>query len=94
MPAGPDERAPAVEVGARALVGVVAVDEQQLDLLRRRLDLAGVGDDEVHLVVEPVALERGAQLRVELLAGHVRPQRDVEVVRPQLDCPAAARTRR
>ena len=40
---------------------------------------------EVHLVVEPVALERGAQLGVELVAGHVGPQRDVQVVRPQLD---------
>ena len=62
-------------------------------LLRRRLDLARVGDDEVHLVLEPVALERGAQLRVELVAGHVGPQRDVQVVRPQLDALAAARTR-
>ena len=85
MPAGPDERTPAVEVGARALVGMVAVDEEQLDLLRRRLDLARVGDDEMHLVVDPVALESAEQLRVELLARHVGSQRDVQVVRPQLD---------
>ena len=51
----------------------------------RRHRGARVGDDQVHLVREPVAVERLAQLGIELLAGHVGPQRDVEVVRPQLD---------
>src|SRR5581483_2972681 len=55
VPAGPDESSPALEVGLRTLVAVVAVDEEQLELARRRLDRARVRDDEVHLAREPVA---------------------------------------
>ncbi len=48
--AGPDERAPPLEVGTRALVGVVAVDEQQLERRGRRVDGARVADEQLHLV--------------------------------------------
>jgi hypothetical protein len=84
LPAGANERAPALEVRLRPVVGVVAVDEEQLEWRRRRLDRARVRDDEVHLGREPESLERTAQLVVELRAGHVGPKRHVEVVRPEL----------
>ena len=80
MPADADELAPALEVGLRPLVGVVAVDEQHFDRALGRVGGARVGDDQMHLVREPVALECGAQLCIQLLARHVGAQRDVEVV--------------
>ncbi len=45
----------------------------------------------MHLVGEPVTIQRLAQLGVELRAGHVGPERDMEVVRPQLDAVAHRR---
>src|SRR5215212_6195194 len=81
----PYELAPALVVGPRTLVGVVAVDEQQLERRRRRVDRTRVAYDEVHFAVEAVALESVSQLAVQLLAGDVRRTGDVEVVRPELD---------
>ena len=64
--AGRDELAPAPVVGARALVAVVAVDEDELARARRRIGGAGVGDEQVDAFGEAEALERGAEVGVEL----------------------------
>ena len=53
VPAGGDELAPALVVGAGALVGVVAVDEDERARTRRRLDDARVADDEMDAVASP-----------------------------------------
>ena len=93
VPAGRDELAPALEVGARALVGVVAVDEDERAGTRRRLGGARVADDELDAVRELVAVERRPQLRVELRPAQVGADRDVEVVRPELGARRGARSR-
>ena len=79
-----DQFAPALVVGARALVGVVAVDEDERARTRRGVGRPGVADDEVNAVREVVAIERRAQLGVQPGPAHVGAERDVEVVRPEL----------
>lgn len=68
----------------RALVAVVAVDEDELAGARGWLSGAGVRDEQVDALGEAEALERGAEVAIELRPAQIRPQGDVEVVRPEL----------
>ena len=69
MPAVAEQRAPAVEVGARALVRVIAVDEEQVERLHREIDRPRVPDDERDAAIEPVPLQGLTKLAVEIRAG-------------------------
>ena len=62
VPTRGEERCPALEVGAHALLAVVAVDEEEVDGLRRRLCRTRVRDVQPHALGEAVALERRCEL--------------------------------
>ena len=75
--AGADRGRPAVEVGARALVRVVAVEEDEVARRRRLLGRACVGDEEPHAVCdpEPLRARRSARGRAPRRVGPSRPCR-------------------
>ncbi len=59
-------RCPMLEVGAHALFRVVAVDEEDVNWLGRRLGASGIRHVQPHAVCEPVALEDTRELAIEL----------------------------